>query len=127
MEARRIQKAGIVISLGVHHGNRKQNVRQEGEIEMKLAHLRDDAPRERFPVFISNSGRSHCNAQLVARRLSTKWGIHLEYTPDPDGCKQGTFYLNAAKLGDLEIEGINPLISRELARYPIAYDVACPR
>lgn len=93
---------------------------------MKLAILRSDAPRDRFPVFISNSGRSHDNAHRVAADLSEKWDITIEYVPDPDDCKQGTFYLDATDLTDLEVEGVHHMIKNALRRWPVVYDLAKP-
>jgi len=93
---------------------------------MKLAHLRSDAPRERFPVFISNSGWAHMSAMAVVEELSSEWWLNLTYEPDPDGRKQGTFYLDARKLRDLEIEAVHFLVAEKLKRYPVVYDVANP-
>lgn len=95
---------------------------------MKLATLRSDAPRERFPVYISNSGRAHVAALAVAEELSLEWSpdVKLVYEPDEDGYKQGTFYLNAKKLRDLEIEAVHFFIAKKLKRYPVVYDVANP-
>ena len=93
---------------------------------IKLAVIRSDAPRDRFPVFISNSGRSHTHAGAVASTLSQEWHIELTYEPDPDDSKQGVFYLNASKLSNLEIEGVHRLISWELKRYPKVYNLSNP-
>lgn len=93
---------------------------------MKLAILRSDAPREKFPVYISNAGRSHNDAYEVAEYLSNKWDISVSYEPDADGCKQGRFFVDGTELTDLEIEGLNVMISQGLRRYPEVYDTANP-
>lgn len=92
---------------------------------MTLAILRSDAPREEFPVYISNRGRSHDDAHEVAQALSEKWDISLGYVPDANS-RQGTFYLDATDLSDLEIEGVSLIVGRELRRYRVAYDLADP-
>jgi hypothetical protein len=93
---------------------------------MKLTVLRNTRPRGRFPVYISNAGRSHEDATQVAQLLSDEWDVRLSYKPDANGSKQGIFSLDAMSLSDLEVEGVHYLIHKTLQCYPQAYDVANP-
>lgn len=93
---------------------------------LPLADLRNDAPRDKFPVYISNAGRSHEDAKNLALRLSNDWGIGLEYVPDEDS-KQGMFFVDGSSMTNLEIQGLHYMIGYWLKTYyDEAYDLENP-